>query len=64
MKEVIKGFFTGPNGEGSSKRVMGIATLIAGIVYVFVRPSPDVSVLAALFTCGTGLLTASAITKT
>lgn len=61
---VIKGFFTGPGGEGSSKRVMGLATLTAGIVYVFVRPTPDPAVLGALFATGTALLTASAITKT
>lgn len=62
--EVIKGFFTGPNGEGSSKRLMGIALLVSGIVYIFVRQTPDVAILTSLFVSGTGLLAANAITKT
>ena len=64
MLEVIKGFFTGPNGEGSSKRFMGIACLVAGITYVFVNAKADTQILIAFFTTGTALLTASAITKT
>jgi hypothetical protein len=64
MLKVIEGFFTGPNGEGSSKRLMGIACLTAGIVYVFVSARADTQILVAFFTTGTALLTASAITKT
>jgi hypothetical protein len=62
MLTVIKGFFTGPNGEGSSKRVMGIACIVSGIVKAFL--SADVAMVSLLLGTGTALLTASAITKT
>ncbi len=61
---IIRGFFTNAEGQGSSKRIMGIALLTAGIVYVFVRVSPDVAILTSLFVAGTALLGVSAFTKT
>lgn len=63
MLKVIKGFFTDPNGDGSSKRVMGIACILAGIVRIFMRDA-DAATLAVLFGTGTALLGVAAVTKT
>lgn len=64
MRETISGFFQGPRGEGSSKRIAGLALLSSGIVYVFVGSPPDNAVLISLLTAGTALLGVAAITKT
>jgi hypothetical protein len=61
--KVIKGFFSGPNSEGSSKRIMAISCIVAGIVRCFVG-APDPVVLGFLFGTGTTLLGVAAITKT
>jgi hypothetical protein len=61
--KTIKGFFTGPQGEGSSKRLAALACIIAAVVRAFVGPS-DPAVVAELLGAGTLLLGVSALTKT
>lgn len=56
----LKGFLSGPDGEASSKRLLGIATIISGIVMGFQGNSQGVLFVGA----GAALLAVNGITKT
>lgn len=62
MIDFITSMFSGPAGNISSKRVMAVILILAGIVYAFIKADP--AMCGILIGGGVGLLGVQAVSGT